>query len=235
MKHNLFLLIYLVFSCVVVIAQTQKFKPKWNPATEALLHITVTNFKNIPQANELLLLTGVQSGKKYTATSNKAGKCDVVVLRGDVYEVMVQAIGDDQQKTNVTIPAGPDGEVEADLNIQFELPMKITLTNVLFESGKAVLQTSSYKSLNELAQFMKRKVSMEIRIEGYTDDVGEEQANKILSQNRAETVKKYLVSKGIAASRISALGKGEEEPVASNDTEAGRRKNRRTEIHIVNR
>lgn len=234
MKHILLLIGFLMTSSLTLVAQT-KTKPKWNPATEALLHLTVTNFKNIPQANELLLLTGVSSGKKYTATSNKSGKCDVIVLRGDVYEVMVQAIGDDQQKTNVTIPAGPDGEVEADLNIQFELPMKITLTNVLFESGKAVLQTSSYKSLNELALFMKRKVSMEIRIEGYTDDVGEEQANKILSQNRAETVMKYLVGKGIAARRMSALGKGEEEPVASNDTEAGRRKNRRTEIHIVNR
>ncbi len=230
-----FLLSYLIFSCIVVTAQTQKTKLKWNPATEALLHLTVTNFNNIPQANELLLLRGVESGKKYTATSNKAGKCDVVVLRGDVYEVSVQAIGDDQQKTNVTIPPGPDGEVEADLNIQFELPMKITLTNVLFESGKAVLQASSFKSLNELAQFMKRKVSMEIRIEGYTDDVGEAEANRILSQNRAETVKKYLVGKGIAATRIAALGKGEEEPVASNDTEAGRKKNRRTEVHIVNR
>ena len=63
--------------------------------------------------------------------------------------------------------------------------------------------------------------------------IGQETANKNLSQQRAESVRNYLIKKGITQNRIAALGNGSSNPVASNDTEDGRKKNRRTEVHVV--
>ena len=72
-----------------------------------------------------------------------------------------------------------------------------------------------------------------VRIEGHTDSRGSHKSNQILSQNRAESVRAFLINYGIDASRMVAVGYGEEKPIASNDTSQGRKKNRRVEIHLV--
>lgn len=74
---------------------------------------------------------------------------------------------------------------------------------------------------------------MVIEVAGYTDNVGSDAANMKLSQQRAETVRNYLVSRGIKADKIQAKGYGSSDPVADNSTPEGRKQNRRTEIHIL--
>ena len=81
-------------------------------------------------------------------------------------------------------------------------------------------------------EFLEQHPEASIVIEGHTDNVGSEQYNKQLSEDRANAVKTYLVSEGISETRISTLGKGEESPVANNDTPDGRAMNRRIEITI---
>lgn len=108
----------------------------------------------------------------------------------------------------------------------------IVLENVLFETGKAILQEIAYFELNQLADFLKNNPDLHILLTGHTDNVGSQEDNLRLSQDRAMAVKNFLEKRGVKSSRIEATGKGAEEPVASNDTPEGRQKNRRTEMTI---
>ena len=102
-----------------------------------------------------------------------------------------------------------------------------------FETGKAIIEPSSYTELDELVKYMELKPNIKIEVGGHTDDEGSESGNLILSENRANAVRDYLMSKGIDGNRIKAKGYGESNPIGDNDTEAGRALNRRTEIRII--
>ena len=106
----------------------------------------------------------------------------------------------------------------------------VLLENVLFETNKAVLLQESYESLNQLAKQLQANKSVQIEIRGHTDNVGKETKNQTLSEQRAKTVLDYLVSQGIEAKRFSYHGFGSSQPIASNETEEGRTKNRRVEF-----
>jgi len=109
-----------------------------------------------------------------------------------------------------------------------------TLENVYFDTGKLTLKSSSYKTLDNLAELLTYKKDMVIEIAGHTDNVGDDAANQRLSEDRAKSVKSYLVSKGVSPEQIKAVGYGETVPIADNATEEGRSKNRRTEVKILN-
>lgn len=106
--------------------------------------------------------------------------------------------------------------------------------NVFFSSGSFKLLPKSFKSLDEVAKIMKEDETLKIDIDGYTDSQGADDKNQILSENRAASVKDYLISKGVNAERLKATGYGESNPVADNNTAAGRAKNRRTEMTVKN-
>ena len=122
----------------------------------------------------------------------------------------------------------------AELNAKLtDRGMVVTLGDVLFSTGKSELRGGSDKHLGKLAAFLNKHQDRNVTIEGYTDSVGSESANESLSLRRADAVKSYLVEKGIAASRLSSLGKGEGAPVATNDSALGRQQNRRVEVVIA--
>jgi OmpA-OmpF porin, OOP family len=106
--------------------------------------------------------------------------------------------------------------------------------NVFFSTGSFKLLPKSFKSLDEVVGLLKTDESLMIDIDGHTDAQGADDKNQILSDNRAASVKNYLVSKGIADSRLKSAGYGETKPVADNKTAAGRAKNRRTEMTVRN-
>ncbi|MFC4263615.1 OmpA family protein [Ferruginibacter yonginensis] len=106
--------------------------------------------------------------------------------------------------------------------------------NVFFSTGSFKLLPKSFKSLDEVVTLLKADVSLLIDVDGHTDAQGADDKNQTLSENRAAAVKNYLVSKGIAESRLKATGYGETKPVADNKTAAGRAKNRRTEMTVRN-
>lgn len=110
---------------------------------------------------------------------------------------------------------------------------KVVLKNLFFQFGKDVLMETSMPELERLYQFVKNNTDITVELGGHTDNVGDDTFNKTLSQERAEAVKLYLVNKGIDAERLIAVGYGESAPMASNETEQGRAKNRRTELKIV--
>lgn len=110
---------------------------------------------------------------------------------------------------------------------------KITLNNVFFDFDKSELQPESFVELDKLADLLKKNATVKIEIGGHTDNKGDTKYNQTLSQKRAESVVNYLVQKGIDKARLSAKGYGETQPVAPNDTEENKAKNRRTEVKVL--
>lgn len=108
--------------------------------------------------------------------------------------------------------------------------MVLTLGDMLFDTGRAELNQGAKQPLDQLAAFLNQYPARTITIEGYTDSAGSSASNQALSERRASTIKMGLSDRGIALNRISAHGMGEASPVASNDTAAGRQRNRRVEI-----
>ncbi len=115
-----------------------------------------------------------------------------------------------------------------------ELGRKLIIENLLFETNSATL-SDTVKELEILFQFMKNKPKVTILVEGHTDDRGSHPYNDKLSLMRADAVKNYLVTRGISSDRIKTVGYGKRKPVAPNETEFGRRLNRRTEIVILSK
>lgn len=111
--------------------------------------------------------------------------------------------------------------------------VKLTASNIYFETGSEDLKKNSYKSLDELTQILKEDNRLIITIEGHTDNVGLPENNLALSERRAQRVKQYIESKGIDPKRIKAIGFGDTKPIADNTTTAGKAKNRRVEIQIT--
>lgn len=108
-----------------------------------------------------------------------------------------------------------------------------TSTDVFFDFGKAVIKPEGLAQLDQfVGQLAGANVEVIVAV-GYTDSIGGDAYNQKLSVDRAEAVKKYLVGKGVDPSRIQAEGKGKADPIASNETGAGRAKNRRVDLEVV--
>jgi outer membrane protein OmpA-like peptidoglycan-associated protein len=113
-----------------------------------------------------------------------------------------------------------------------EIGRKFIIENLLFETNSAVL-ADTVEELDVLMDFMKSRPGVRVRVEGHTDSRGSQKGNKFLSLGRAETVKNYLVQRGMDPARISTIGFGSTRPIGDNETEFGRSLNRRTEIVII--
>lgn len=109
----------------------------------------------------------------------------------------------------------------------------IVLNNIFFDYNKYELKSESYAELNRIVELFKANPSWQIQINGHTDSKGDDDYNLKLSKNRAQSVVDYIVTKGIEKSRINSIGYGKTSPIASNETEEGREKNRRVEFTIL--
>jgi len=116
---------------------------------------------------------------------------------------------------------------------QTESGVVVTLGDVLFESGQAELRNDAQTSLVEVVDLLQSEPGKKIRIEGHTDSVGDAEANLKLSERRAQSVFNALVALGVDAGRITTLGLGEDFPIASNENEEGRKKNRRVDVILL--
>lgn len=110
---------------------------------------------------------------------------------------------------------------------------KIVVEHLYFATNEVTILPESDNTLNELALFLAENPALRIRVVGHTDNVGSDKDNMVLSEGRANSVKEALLNRGIAADRIETLGMGRTQPIASNDTEEGRAKNRRVEYIIL--
>jgi len=163
------------------------------------------------------------------------------------FGVMVDAVGcPPVEKTPPPAPVFVDGDDDGDgvLNSRDKCPgtekgvivdevgcpVKFTM-QIEFDFDKAMVRPEYHEKLREAAEFIKEYPGTQFLLAGHTDSIGTEQYNKVLSKRRAAAVKKYLVEEfGIAAHLMSPRGYGETQPIASNDTEEGRQRNRRVDV-----
>lgn len=107
------------------------------------------------------------------------------------------------------------------------------MAKLRFETAKAIIMPGSFANLDRIVDLMKKHPTWHAKIEGHTDNVGDDVFNQKLSDDRAAAVVQYLANKGISVSRLSSQGFGETRPVADNKTEYGRAKNRRVELEVI--
>jgi len=109
----------------------------------------------------------------------------------------------------------------------------MTLAGNAFAPGRTTLEPSALAGLGSIVEFVNADPTVAIRIEGHTDDAGSANLNQVLSQRRAEALRDALVERGVDAARITAIGRGEDVPITSNQTQEGRNTNRRVEVIVV--
>ena len=141
----------------------------------------------------------------------------IEMLGYDTYDADIRSVGD-----SMTIGLRPvkKGEV-------------FVMKNLFFATNKTRILKASEDALNEMYMFLERNKDVRIKIIGHTDSVGSDAANQKLSEGRAAAVREDLIKRGIDEARIEAEGRGESQPVDTNDTEEGRQNNRRVEIEIL--
>jgi outer membrane protein OmpA-like peptidoglycan-associated protein len=108
----------------------------------------------------------------------------------------------------------------------------LRLGDTLFATGKSELKPGASENLDRLGNFLNEYPNRTASIEGFTDSTGSEDSNQMLSERRADSVKRYLVGRGVQSERLTSTGRGENAPVTDNETPAGRQQNRRVEVLI---
>lgn len=196
------------------------------------LEVKVTNFKEVPLKGEKIILEIEKTKQSFSGISGANGIFKLDVLKGKTYIIKYLTINDNVEYQKFTMP-NFKGMASPQLHIKIEPGKVYELKNVFFDTDKATIKPQSYKAINNLVEVMKIKPNLIIEISGHTDNIGDGEHNMKLSQDRAESVKAYLVKNKISAGRITAKGYGFTMPVADNDTPEGRQKNRRTEVKII--
>jgi outer membrane protein OmpA-like peptidoglycan-associated protein len=200
--------------------------------TEALLTVVVVDKAQKALEGETVSFIATKDKKVYSGVTKANGKFDVLVPEGDTYKVQYKAFSENQDYNVLKIPS-PEGTVNFEYKLIISPPKTYTLDNVFFDTGKSTLKPESSKELNELVEYMLLKKTLKIEIAGHTDNVGNKDANQKLSEDRANSVRSYLIKKGVEGTRVLAKGYGDTQPIADNNTEEGKQKNRRTEVRSL--
>ncbi|MCK9521610.1 MAG: OmpA family protein [Proteobacteria bacterium] len=218
---------------------TSKLAPT---ATEALLKLIVKKKDgDVPIAGVVVSAANAAGDKFYSTETDAKGYTEMLVPNGAKYTVTYLSMAKSDVNMSVEIPAVERATIQLTMYyshtkapppLTADVPdddRRLILEGVVFDTAKATLKSESFPHLEKVVEYMKYKPGCRVELSGHTDSVGNAQKNKKLSVDRANAVKKWLVTKGIAADRIEAVGYGQERPIATNDTEEGRATNRRTE------
>ena len=198
--------------------------------TEAAVRFFVIDKQKGPIEGIVVSLTSPTGKTYYTEETDKEGFAEVLVPIAQTYDLVYLSLGRRNVAAKVQVRNEPRLNLKLTMRYEREEPTKpFVLEDVQFATGKATIKPDSFPRLDAMVEYMTHKKTARIEISGHTDDAGKKAVNKKLSQQRADAVRDYLVSKGIDADRIKAVGYGDEKPIAPNDTSEGRQRNRRIE------
>jgi outer membrane protein OmpA-like peptidoglycan-associated protein len=214
-----------------------KLKEEVQPDPVVLVRGKVLDQKTNKPVSARIVYNGIDDGKNYGVANSdpETGAYTIVLPYGVNYEFTASAsnyigVSDNLDLTTV----GEYKEIEKDLLlVPIEVGATVRLNNIFFETGKSDLKKSSFAELDRVVKFLADNPNVTVEISGHTDNVGNKDFNKKLSQERANAVTKYLVSKGVDKARLTTKGYGMEKPVADNSTEQGKTLNRRVEFTIL--
>ena len=154
------------------------------------------------------------------------------VIGKDTKGAVIGNIFDRQEKELKTKLKGSGVEVERTGQGEIKL---VAPENITFDTNSSIIKPKFEDLLDKVAEVLQKYPDSDIIVSGHTDSTGNDSINEPLSRNRASSVSSYLISKGVKSSRITSVGYGSRQPIASNSTEAGRAQNRRVEIKVVAR
>ena len=194
--------------------------------------ITLKNEFGIPYPNAIIILSSSDTNYLVNIDNNGEGIIDLV--QGTEFTV-TSYISEEKFEFDEIIFIEKNKNInQINIDLQFDLYSKIfEIKNLNFESGKFNIQKQYFKDLENLVILLREQINIKIEIAGHTDSIGDNKTNIILSNNRAKSIKSYLVKNGILESRIKCVGYGEKQPITNNSTKEGREKNRRIEIRIL--
>lgn len=214
------------------------------PSPVTYIKAFVTDAQSGNRINADLTLSNINNDNTYEESIDKSGEFIIALPYGSNYTLTVDKEGykyyldliNLDETNNVFDPKIIEIKLLsiAKPNTTVEENKPIVLDHIYFETGSSELMSTSQYEIDKLYQMLTEQPSLSMKIMGHTDDVGTESDNLILSQNRADEVKKALIEKGISTNRLISIGKGETSPIDSNDTAEGRSKNRRTEVVFGN-
>ena len=194
--------------------------------------ITIKNEFNIPYPNTRILIKG--STKNYTFISDVQGNGIIDLKKGEEFIVSCFVNGEEFKFDEVIYIEKNKNIISANIDLQFDLYESIfEIKNLNFKTAKYNIEEKYFQELDNLKSLLVNENEIKIEIAGHTDNNGSELANQLLSENRAKSVKSYLVKNGIDKLRINCVGYGEKQPIADNNSKQGREKNRRIEIRIL--
>jgi outer membrane protein OmpA-like peptidoglycan-associated protein len=188
---------------------------------------TVTDFETGDPLDATIRVE--QAGASTTATG---GSFSMDLPVGS-WIVKAEAAGHSAATSSATITAGASSTINLELRRALVQGQVMSFANIYFDSGSATLKTESYPVLDGIADLLKANPAARVEIGGHTDSDGSESFNQDLSERRAESVRVYLVQRGVASSMLSTRGYGETSPVASNSTPEGKAQNRRIEFRVL--
>jgi outer membrane protein OmpA-like peptidoglycan-associated protein len=198
---------------------------------DAAMKFFVIDKEKGPVKGIVIVLTSETGTKYFTDETDADGYAETLVPVGSKYEVTYLSLGRKDFAANVTVTKEPKQSVKLTLRYKPRPPpIPFVLTGIVFDTNKAYIRPESYPRLDIVVEFMTHQRSARVEISGHTDNVGKPKANKTLSQNRAESCRKYIMSKGVDGDRIKAIGYGDERPIVPNDSDENRQKNRRIEV-----
>jgi outer membrane protein OmpA-like peptidoglycan-associated protein len=231
MKKSLFRLFPILF----ILFSLNEINSQQIPIDKALLQTTLTDFDTIPQTNAKMIIWNSKDSLAFSkqVITDIEGKSSFVVDQGNEYSIKVFK-ADTSKVFNVSMK-----KLDFAYSLEFFMFLKvykrysqILELDVNFATNSSIIPNSSKSTIDDLYQRLMNDSEINIELASHTDNVGDDYSNMLLSQRRSESVKTYLVNKGINVKRIEAQGYGEKQPKAPNDTRIGRAVNRRTEVRI---
>ncbi len=193
------------------------------------VHVTNVETGNPVPATVQILEAGATTPAYSLNTDSTSGSAQQMLTEGPLYKLHIEQMGYETVDQSILY-------IGDSINIALT-PIKkgevFIVKNLHFATNKTRILSSSEEALNDLFMYLDRNPEVRIKIIGHTDNVGKDAANQKLSDGRANAVRDDLIERGISADRIEAEGRGETQPIDTNDTEEGRQNNRRVEIEIL--
>lgn len=216
---------------VVRIVEVKYDSAQEQPDTRIKIYGKITSTKTGEPVSATISFAGF--GINNTITTSSASGYEVLIPSTEEYTIKIEAPGYVSTMENLDVHTYEMQELEMNFKLQpVEIGTTVNLKSVLFAQTKADILPESFPELDMVVNFLNSNPNVRIELAGHTDNRGIHQDNVKLSFQRVNKVKEYLVSKGIDPKRISGRGYGGTKPIASNDTEESRRKNRRVEFTI---
>ena len=201
------------------------------------LIIKVSDFDSIPEANAKLVIWNVADSLGFSKEliSDIDGKSEITVNQGQEYNIKIFKADTFYVFKQIKIP---DLNYDFTMNYNFQIEVLYSYLDIIdldlhFASNSAEIRERDKEELDRLYERLSNNSLTQIELASHTDSIGSDESNMRLSQRRSNSVKKYLVEKGIDENRIIAKGYGEKEPKESNKSPVGRAINRRTEVRSL--